>query len=320
MQRRQLIIGVSAAAGLAPLGALAQSMQPVRILVGAGPGGGTDLVARALAEQLSKRLGRQYIVDNRPGAAGNIAAQNCAQAAPDGNTLLLSYTSHAINATYYPSLPFDPVKDFTMISEIASQPAFLVASPTFPANTIPELIALAKSKPGKLNLAIAGLGSANQVGGEKFKLDAGVDMVSVPYKGTGPAMTDVMADQIDLTFAGIGPGQALVKSGKLKALGVTSPKRLAAFPNIPAIAETIPGYEWSSWYGLFGPAKLDKTLVGKLALAARDSLTSPEMKQSFDNEGLVPIGSSPAEFAKFLNDEIARWGKVVKATGIKPEV
>jgi len=321
-QRRTFLTAVAAASVAAAGGwrvARAQPGTPVRLLVGATPGGGTDIVARALAQELSRRLGRQVVVENRPGAAGNIAAQACATSAPDGNTLLLSYTSHAINATLYPKLPFDPVKDFTALSQVARIPAFLVAGPTLKVNDVRELIALAKSQPGKLNIAIAGLGSANHIGGEMLKLDAGLDIVSVPYKGTGPAMTDVMAGQIDLTFAGIASGQALVKAGKLKALGVTSASRLAAFPDVPAIAETIPGYSWNSWYGLFGPAGMDRRQVDEIASAARESLDSPEMKERFATEGIVPVGSTPAEFSAFVIDEIARFGKVVKAAGMKPE-
>ncbi|CAN5118000.1 tripartite tricarboxylate transporter substrate binding protein [soil metagenome] len=318
MHRRQFTTALAAAA-LTPFGAFAQSTTPTRLLVGATPGGGTDIVARALALELSRRVGRQFIVDNRPGAAGNIAANSTAKSTADGSTLLLSYTSHAINATLYPTLPFDPVADFTPISEIASQPAFLIATNSLKANTMRELIALGKAQPGKLNIASAGRGSANHLGGEMLKIDAGIDMVSVPYKGTGPVIADVLAGQIELCFAGIASAQALVKSGKLKVLGVSSAKRLAAFPDIPAIAETIPGYEWSSWYGLFGPAKMDKTQVATLAAAVRDSIGSAEMKERFDQDGLVAVGSSPDEFAAFVKSEIARWGKVVKASGAKPE-
>ncbi|CAN5411489.1 tripartite tricarboxylate transporter substrate binding protein [soil metagenome] len=319
MHRRHFNSALAAALALGPLGARAQQTTPVRLLVGATPGGGTDIVARALALELSKRLNRQFIVDNRPGAAGNIAANSTAKATPDGTTLLLSYTSHAINATLYPTLPFDPVADFTPISEIASQPAFLIATNSLKANNVRELIALGKAQPGKLNIAIAGLGSANHLGGEMLKLDAGIDMVSVPYKGTGPVIADVLAGQIELGFAGIASAQALVKSGKLKVLGVSSGKRLAAYPDIPAIAETVPGYEWSSWYGLFGPAKMDKAAVTSLSTAVRESLGSAEMKERFDSDGLVAVGSSPDEFAAFVKSEIARWGKVVKASGAKPE-
>ena len=325
MNRRQLLAFANALA-VAPTGlltfgtAMAQAQaQATKLLVGATPGGGTDIVARAIALELGKRLDRTFIVDNRPGAAGNIAALATAKAEPDGHTLLLSYTSHAINASLYDNLPFDPVKDFTPISQIASSPAMLVARPSFKANNVAELIALAKHQPGKLNLAVAGIGSANHLAGEMLKRDAGIDIVGVPYKGTGPAIQDVVAGQIDLVFAGVASVQSLIKGGRLKALGVTSPKRLPTFPDVPAIAEVLPGFEYSAWYGLFGPAKLPKDIVDKLAAAARAALVSPEMARRLADEGLVPVGSTPLEFQKFVAAEIVRWGKVVTATGAKPE-
>jgi tripartite-type tricarboxylate transporter receptor subunit TctC len=323
VNRRRLIALANALmlapGGLLSLGKALAQAQVTKVLVGATPGGGTDIVARAIALELGKRLDRTFVVDNRPGAAGNIAALATAKAEPDGNTLLLSYTSHAINASLYDNLPFDPVKDFTPISQIASSPAMLVARPSFKANNVAELIALAKTQPGKLNVAVAGIGSANHLAGEMLKRDAGIDIVGVPYKGTGPAIQDVVAGQIDLVFAGVATVQTLIKGGRLKALAVTSPKRLPAYPDVPAIAEVLPGYEYSSWYGLFGPAKLPPEMVDKLARAARAALASPEMAKRLVDEGLVPVGSSPAEFQKFVASEIVRWGKVVVATGAKPE-
>jgi tripartite-type tricarboxylate transporter receptor subunit TctC len=323
MNRRRLIALASALAvlptGLLSLGTAVAQPQATRLLVGATPGGGTDIVARAIALELGKRLDRTFIVDNRPGAAGNIAALATAKAEPDGQTLLLSYTSHAINASLYDNLPFDPVKDFTPISQIASSPAILVARPSFKANNVAELIALAKAQPGKLNVAVAGIGSANHLAGEMLKRDAGIDIVGVPYKGTGPAIQDVVAGQIDLVFAGVATVQSLIKAGRLKALAVTSPRRLPTYPEVPAISEVLPGYEYSSWYGLFGPARMPKEMVDRLAGAARAALASPEMAKRLADEGLVPVGSTPAEFQKFVATEIVRWGKVVAFTGAKPE-
>jgi tripartite-type tricarboxylate transporter receptor subunit TctC len=238
---------------------------------------------------------------------------------PDGQTLLLSYTSHAINASLYDSLPFDPVKDFTPISQIASSPAMLVARPSFKASNVAELIALAKAQPGRLNVAVAGIGSAHHLAGEMLKRETGIDIVGVPYKGTGPAIQDVVAGQIDLVFAGVATVQSLIKGGRLKALAVTSLRRLPAYPDVPAIAEVLPGYEYNSWYGLFGPARMPKELVDRLAGAARAALASPEMARRLADEGLVPVGSTPAEFQTFVATEIVRWRKVVVATGAKPE-
>ena len=319
MKRRYFLTLSALAAGLAGLPVAQAQQNATRLLVGATPGGGTDIVARALALELGKRLGRPFIVENRPGAAGNIAALAVAKAAPDGNTLLLSYTSHAINASLYPSLPFDPVKDFTPLAGIASLPAILVARPSFKANDMKQLIALAKSQPGKLNLAIAGIGSANHLAGEMLKREAGLDIVSVPYKGTGPALADVVAGQIDLTFAGVASAQELIKGGKLKALAVTSAQRLPAFPQVPAVAEVIPGFAYSSWYGLFGPAGMPREKADALSKAALAALGSPEMRERLAHEGLVPMGTGPQEFDRFVRSEIERWGKVVAATGAKPE-
>jgi tripartite-type tricarboxylate transporter receptor subunit TctC len=318
MFRRNLFVFFVTAFGLSCVGA--QVQQPsVKLLVGATPGGGTDIVARALAMEMTARLGQQFVVENRGGAAGNIAALAVAKAAPDGNTLLLSYTSHAINPSLYPSMPFDPVKDFTPLSGIASLPAILVARTSLKANNIKELIALAKAEPGKLNLAIAGLGSANHLAGEILKRDAGIDIVSVPYKGTGPALADVVAGQIDLSFGGVATVQQLIKGGMLKPLAVTSAQRLAAYPDVPTIAEVLPGYAYSSWYGLFGPANMSSAQVAKVSSAARAAVASEAMQKRFKDEGLVPMGTGPVEFDKFVRNEITRWGKVVAATGAKPE-
>lgn len=318
MQRRELLAAMGGLLALSSPGLRAQP-SVTRLLVGATPGGGTDIVARAIALELGKRLDRPFVVDNRPGAAGNIAALATAKAEPDGQTLLLSYTSHAINASLYDNLPFDPVKDFTPISQIASSPAMLVARPSFKASNVAELIALAKAQPGRLNVAVAGIGSANHLAGEMLKRETGIDIVGVPYKGTGPAIQDVVAGQIDLVFAGVATVQSLIKGGRLKALAVTSLRRLPAYPDVPAIAEVLPGYEYNSWYGLFGPARMPKELVDRLAGAARAALASPEMARRLADEGLVPVGSTPAEFQKFIATEIVRWGKVVAATGAKPE-
>jgi tripartite-type tricarboxylate transporter receptor subunit TctC len=318
MLRRNFVTLAALAPAFASLDLAAQPAV-TRVLVGATPGGGTDIVARTLALEMSKRLGRQFIVENRPGAAGNIAALATAKAAPDGATLLLSYTSHAINASLYPSLPFDPVKDFTPLGGIASSPAILVASPSFKANNVRELLALAKAQPGKLNIAIAGIGSANHLAGEMLKAEAGVDIVSVPYKGTGPAVADVVAGQIDLAFAGVATVQQLVKGGRLKALAVSSAQRLAAFPDVPTVAEVLPGYAYSSWYGLFGPANMPRALAEQISGAARAAGASEAMRSRFVDEGLVPMGTGPEEFERFLRSEITRWGKVVAATGAKPE-
>lgn len=320
MNRRDTLsaIGASTLGLLAPTWANAQSV--TRLLVGATPGGGTDIVARALAQELSTRLSRQFVVENRPGAAGNIAAQAVAKSPADGSTLLLSYTSHVINPSLYAGrMPFDAVNDFTPLVGIASLPAILVARTSLPANNVRELVAYAQSQPGKLNLAIAGLGSSNHLAGEMLKLDAGIQITSVPYKGTGPALQDVVAGQIDLAISGVASVQQLLRAGKVKAIGVTSAHRLADFPQIPAIAEALPGFDFSSWYGLFGPAGMPPELADRFAQATREALTTPAMRERFKSEGLLVMNSQRAEFGQFVKSEITRWGKIVSATGVKPE-
>jgi tripartite-type tricarboxylate transporter receptor subunit TctC len=315
--RRAVLAGALLAAAC---GAHAQGTPTaVRILVGAPAGGTTDTMARALATELGRALGRTVIVENRPGAGGNIAADMVAKAAPDGNTLLMSFTSHAINASLYPSLPFDPEKDFTPLTMVSTTPALLVAHPSLPANNLRELVALAKAKPGKLNFAIGALGSSVHLAGEAFKMMSGTYIVNIPYKGTAPAIQDVIAGQVEMMFANVGNAQAHVRAGKLKVLGVTSPKRLPQFPDVPAIAEVLPGYQSSAWFGLFGPAKMPPELVRRVGDAARQAIASPEVKKRIEFEGATPVGNAPDEFARFVHEEIARWAKVVRYSGAKPE-
>lgn len=316
LSRRALI----AASALAAAGVRAQGTPPpVRILVGAPPGGTTDTMARTLATELGRLLNRTVVVENRPGAGGNIAAEMVAKAAPDGNTLLMSFTSHAINASLYPSLPFDPEKDFTPLTMVSTTPALLVANPSLPANNLRELVALAKSRPGKLNFAIGALGSSVHLAGEAFKMMSGTYIVNIPYKGTAPAIQDVLAGQVEMMFANVGNAQAHVRAGKLKVLGTTSPQRLAAFPDVPAIAEVLPGYQSSAWFGLFGPAKLPPEVMKRVGDAARQAVNAPEVRKRIEFEGATPVGNTPEEFARFVHEEIARWAKVVKYSGAKPE-
>ena len=292
---------------------------PVRILVGAPAGGTTDTMARSLAQALSQQWSRVVLVENRTGAGGNVAAEAVARSAPDGLTLLMSFTSHAINASLYPHLPFDPIKDFTPITMVSTSPSILVAHPSVAANTMPELIALAKAHPGKLNFAIGALGSSLHLAGDAFKLKAGVNIVNVPYRGTAPAIQDVLAGQVELMFANVGNAQQYLAAGKLKALGVTSPKRLPAFPQVPSIAETLPGFESSAWFGLFGPAKIPPDLLARLESGARAAILTPDVKQRIESEGASAVANSSQEFAKFLEADIARWREVVKFSGAKPE-
>ncbi|WP_090047766.1 tripartite tricarboxylate transporter substrate binding protein [Limnohabitans sp. 2KL-27] len=299
--------------------ARAQAQPPIKILVGAPAGGTTDTMARTLATVLGTQLGRTVVVENKPGAGGNLAADAVAKAAPDGHTLLMSFTSHAINASLYPRLPFDPVKDFTPLTMVSTSPSILVAHPRVSANSVQELITLAKSKPGQLNFAIGAMGSSLHMAGDAFKMQSGVYIVNIPYRGTAPAVQDVLAGQVDLMFAAIGNVQSHIKAGKLKALGVTSAKRLPAFADVPAIGESLPGYESSAWFGLFGPGRMSPDLSKRLADAARAAVQSPDVKRRIESEGATAVGNSPEEFARFVDSEIVRWRAVVQYAGAKPE-
>ena len=295
------------------------AMAPIRILVGAPAGGTTDTMARTLAQAMGQQLGRVVVVENKPGAGGNLAADMVAKAAPDGNTLLMSFTSHAINASLYPSLPFDPIKDFTPLTMVSTSPSVLVAHPSLPVKNVADLVKLAKEKPGQLNFAIGALGSSLHLAGDSFKMKAGVFIVNIPYRGTAPAVQDVLAGQVELMFAAVGNAQAHIKAGKLRALGVTSPKRLPAFPDVQAIGETLPGYESSAWFGLFAPGRMNPDLAKRLSDAARVAIQTPDVKRRIESEGAIPAGNSPQEFSKFVEAEIVRWRAVVQYAGAKPE-
>lgn len=307
------------AAGLIlSFGARAQSL-PVRILVGAPAGGTTDTMARALAQALGQALSKTVLIENKTGAGGNLAAEAVARSEPDGNTLLMSFTSHTINASLYPRLPFDPVKDFTPITMVSTSPSILVAHPSLQANNLVELIALAKKKPNQLNFAVGAMGSSLHLAGDAFKMKAGVEIVDIPYRGTAPAIQDVLAGQVQMMFANIGNAKQYIALGKLKPLAVTSVKRLSEFPDVPSISEILPGFESNAWFGLFGPAKMSPEVLKRLSEAAISAIQSPEVRKRIEAEGASPVGNSPQEFAKFVQADIVRWSEVVKFSGAKPE-
>jgi tripartite-type tricarboxylate transporter receptor subunit TctC len=321
LTRRQLLGTTAVASVTLPFWSTveAQTQPPIKILVGVTPGGTTDTMARTIAIELAKSLNRTIVIENKPGAGGNIAAEAVAKAAPDGNALLVSFTSHAINASLYPSLNFDPVKDFTPLTCIATSPSILVVHPSLPVSNVKEFIALAKSKPGRLNFAIGGVGSSLHMAGDAFKMQAGVFIVNVPYRGTAPAVTDVLGGQVEAMFGAVGNVQQHIRVGKLKPIGVTSLKRLAAFPDVPTVAETLPGFESSAWFGLFGPAKMAPDLAKRIGDAARLAVQTVETKRRIEIEGAVPVGNSSEDFAAFVQTEVNRWAKVVKYSGAKPE-
>ena len=292
--------------------------RPIKLLVGAAAGGTTDTMARTIAEPLSALFGQPVLVENRPGAGGNLAAEAVARAAPDGYTLLVSFTSHTINATLYPKLPFDPVASFSPIAMISTVPSLLVGNPQLPAKDLAELIALAKQKPGKLTIGIGGIGSSLHLAGDRFKMMAGLDILNVPYKGTAPALTDVLGGQVDLMFISLVTGSAQVQAGNLRAFGVTSATRQPSFPDLPAIGEVVPGFESEAWFGVFGPAKLPDAIVARLNQSIRRALEDPRMREQLTREGAIPAALTPAEFAKFVREDIDRWAPVVRSSGAKP--
>jgi tripartite-type tricarboxylate transporter receptor subunit TctC len=293
--------------------------RPIKLLVGASAGGTTDTMARAIAQPLSKSLGQPVLVENRPGAGGNLAADTVAKAAPDGYTLLVSFTSHTINATLYPKLPFDPVTDFTPISKIATVPSLLVGNPKLMAQNLNELIALARARPDKLSMAVGGIGSSLHLAGDQFKMMADLRILNVPYKGTAPALTDVLGGQVDMMFISLVTGTAQVRAGKLRAYGVTSPQRQPSFPDLPAIGEVVKGFESTAWFGVFGPAKLPPDITSKLNGAIVAALNDPKMREQLEKEGATPAPGSAAEFAAFVRDDVKHWAPIVKQSGARPD-
>ncbi len=281
------------------------------------PGGAPDIVARLLAPKLTEAWSQQIVVDPRVGAGGTIGTEVVANAAPDGYTILLTSPSHAINVTLYSKLPYDAVADFVPITQLVEVPNILVIHPSLPARSVPQLIALAKSKPGSLNYGSAGNGSSQHLAGELFKKMAGVSMVHIPYKGGGGVVVDLIAGQVQLTF-GSSTSMPYVRSGRLVALAVTTSQRVQSLPNLPTIAESgLPGYEASAWYGLFAPARTPKPIVDKLQSEVARILKLPDVRERLAFETIQPVGSGSAEFSEFLKREIVKWGAIIKESGAR---
>lgn len=311
---------------LSPLAAVAQD-KPVKIIVGAPAGGTTDTLARTLSQVMGEYLKRPVIVENKAGAGGNIAADQVAKSKPDGETkskpdgetVLMSFTGHTINATLYKKLPFDPIRDFTPITIVAKVPSVLIASKKVPVDTSADLIAYAKQHPGKLNFAIGATGSSLHMAGDQFKMMSGVDIVNVPYKGTGPALTDVLGGQIELMFASTINVLPHLDGGKIKVLGVTSAKPMAQFPGVAPIGDTLKGFESNAWFGLFGPAGMPPEVTQRLYEAARAAVQSADFQQRLASDGATPLTMAPAEFAKFVEEDVKHWAKVIKFSGATVE-
>jgi tripartite-type tricarboxylate transporter receptor subunit TctC len=308
------------AATLACSLALAQGYpnKPVRIVVTYPPGGGADLMARLIAPKMGESLGQPVVVENKPGASGQIGAAEVARAAPDGYTIMLDASSFAVNPSLYAKLPYDPAKAFQPLAVLALYPNMLVVTPSYPPRDVKELVALAKAKPGTVAFASSGNGSAQHLAGELFKQKAGVDMTHIPYKGGGPALNDVMGGQVPVFFANIASGLAHVKGGKLRALALTGAKRASSLPDLPTMAEAgIPGYEVYEWNALFAPAGTPAPVVEKLAVAIAKAMQSPEVKERVATLGGEIAGLGPQEAAKFIREQTDLWGKVVKAGNIR---
>jgi tripartite-type tricarboxylate transporter receptor subunit TctC len=292
--------------------------KPVRLVVPFPAAGTTDIIARATAQKLSEAWGQQVIVDNRPGAAGNIGSELVAKSAPDGYTLLMGTVgTHAINPSLYAKMPYDHVKDFAPVILVAGVPNVLVVNPELPVKSVPELIAYAKANPGKLNFASSGSGTSIHLSGELFKAMTGVQMTHVPYKGSAPALTDLVGGQVQLMFDNLPSSLAFIKAGKLRAIAVTSKARAAALPDVPTVAESIPGFEASSWFGILAPAGTPPDIIARINGEVTRWLATPEAKDKLTAQGANVAGGSPQDFAKHIQAETAKWAKVVKDSGAK---
>jgi tripartite-type tricarboxylate transporter receptor subunit TctC len=311
----------AALAGIGTASAQAFPDRPVRIIVGYPPGGGTDLVARLVQQPLSTRWGQPVVIDNRPGANAIIATEAVARAKPDGYTLLMAYaTELAVNPATMRKLPYDPVRDFTPIMQMAGAPLVLALHPAVAAKDVRELVALAKAKPGALSYSSSGTGSVHHFAGELFKLQTGVDMLHVPYKGSGPAAADAVAGQVQANFASVASVLRFVQAGRLRALAVTSKKRSSQMPEVPTMVEAgLADFELTSWYGLLAPAGTPAALVAKIHADITAVLAGPEIQKSFDVQGLDMAGGSPQAFAEFIRAEAARFARIARAGNISVE-
>jgi tripartite-type tricarboxylate transporter receptor subunit TctC len=313
--------GIAAALLLALAGsAFAQQdypNKPIRLITPAAQGGTTDILARIFAAKLSEVFKQQVIVDNRASASGVIAGQMTASAPPDGYTLLLAYHQHTVNAALNPNLPYHPVDSFTPIAQLTSAGLMLVINPSSPATNLAEFIAWTKNFQGALNFGSAGIGSGGHLAGELYKLMAGVKAEHIPYKGAGPAMADLVAGQYHFNFSGLQGAQVQVRAGRLRAIAVTTPRRLPSNPELPAMAEALPGFEVVGWYGVIGPANLPPPLLTRLHEELIRILKQPDVKSRIESDGSEPVGSSPEEFRRFMRADMDKWAKLVKESGAK---
>jgi tripartite-type tricarboxylate transporter receptor subunit TctC len=319
--RRQFLQLAAGAAVLPAVSTIARAQaypsRPIRVIIGYTPGGSADLTARLMGQWLSERLGQPFVIENRPGGGTNIATEAVVRAPPDGYTLLLAAPANAINATLYDKLNFNFLRDVEPVAGIIRFPNVVVVNPQVPVNSIPELIAYAKANPGKLNMASSGNGSTIHMSGELFKMLTGINMVHVPYRGGAPALTDMLSGQVQVMFDNIPTCAEHVKSGKLRGLAVTSTTRSEVLPDLPTVADFLPGYEASAWYGIVAPKNTPTDVIVTLNKAANAVLADPAAKTRFAELGAILLPGSAADFGKLLADETEKWGKVVKFSGAR---
>jgi tripartite-type tricarboxylate transporter receptor subunit TctC len=300
-------------------GAQTYPTRPVHLVVGYPPGGVTDITARLIAPWLSERLGQQFVVENRPGAGSNIATEAVARALPDGSTLLLISSSNAANVTLYDNLNFDFLRDIVPVASIGRDAFVMVVNPSFPTKTVPEFIAYAKANPGKLNMATSGSGSGSDLFGQLFRVMAAVDLVTVHYRGVGPALPDLLAGRVEVIFLPVATAIGSIRAGKLRPLGVTTTTRRDVLPDVPAIGDFVPGYEATNWEGIGAPANTSPEIIAILNKQVNAALVDTTFKARLADLGGVTIAGSPADFGKLIADETEKWAKVIKAANIKPE-
>src|SRR5437899_7167947 len=293
--------------------------RPVRVMVGFAAGGSADILGRLMGQWLSERLGQQFIVENRAGAGTNIATEAVTRAAADGYTLLLTTAANFINATLYEKLSFNFMRDIVPVVLLAREPNVMVVHPSVPANTIPEFIAVARANAGQITMASGGNGAPSHVTGELFKMQAGVNLVHVPYRGAGPALTDLLAGQVQVYFAPMSAAVEYIRAGKLRALAVTAAARSEALTNVPAVNEFVPGFEASQWYGIGAPRHTPAEIVERLNVEANAVLSHPAVKARLADLGETGLGGSPAEFGRLIAEETEKWGRVVRFSGAKPD-
>ncbi len=321
--KRRTFLRLAAYAAALPMPRIAQAQtyptRPVRLIVGIAAGGTQDTIARLLAQGLSERLGQQFVVDNRPGANGNLATEAVVRAAPDGYTLILANTSNSINATLYEKLSYDFIRDIAPVGSIGRGNGVMLVTPSFPAKDIPEFIAYAKANPGTINMASGGVGNITHMSGELFAQVAGIKLVHVPYRGEALSYPDLLSGRMQVLFSGIPPALEHVRTGRLRALGVTIKERSKVLPDVPSISEFLPSYEASAWYGIGAPKATPADVINKLNQAMNAIINDPKLGAQFTDLGVLTGTSSPSQFASFIAAETEKWAKVIRTAGIKPE-